>query len=213
LLSEWGISLDASVVLELDEGRLSVPPNPIGPFLVNDYGDHRTTESLAKVKSPTLMRLVRSVRPTRDGVHVLLRTTGQAYAETTMGELGGEGQPLRGEGDLDGPVPVAVAAEPGRLSAKAGKDAEGGRVVVVGDSDWLSPDLLRPELANADLIHGFTGWLTQRNTMIAIAPKKISARRLSMTEEGMSDLFVRLLVLIPGAILVLGFATFWSRRS
>ena len=81
----------------------------------------------------------------------------------------------------------------------------GGRVIVVGDSDWLRPDLLQqPQVANIDLLSGMTGYLTERDALLAIAPRKVNAQAIVITEEGLFSVFLRVVVLLPLAALVLG---------
>jgi ABC-2 type transport system permease protein len=213
LLGEWGISLDASVVLELDTTRLPPPGNAAGPYFVVDYGKHPMTEALAKLRTPWVARVVRSVRGTRDGAVTIATTSKNSYAETSVTELAQSKQPLRGEGDIDGPVSIAVAAVPGVLPGKQVANPRGGRVFVIGDADWLAPEFMRPDLANRDLLSAATGWLTARETLIAIAPKKIAAQRMTITEGDLSSLFWRLLVFMPGAVMALGLAAWWSRRA
>jgi hypothetical protein len=59
-------------------------------------------------------------------------------------------------------------------------------LVVVGDSDWLHAELLQqPQLANVDLLASFTGFLTEREALVSIAPRKIDAQALIITEEGL----------------------------
>ena len=88
----------------------------------------------------------------------------------------------------------------------------------MGDSDWLAPDVLRsPSYLNEDLLRIWTGWLTERRTLIAISAKQIDAQPMRITEEhlgfGFTGLGMRLLVLMPGAFVLLGFAMWWSRKS
>ncbi len=120
-------------------------------------------------------------------------------------------------GDLEGPVSLGVAFE--RPAPEGGEAAEGartheGRVVVIGSADWLQSMPMRdPRFVNLDLALALTGWLTERETLISIAPKQIDAEPMMITEEDLGALAIRLLGLMPGAMLLLGFAMWWSRRS
>ena len=59
----------------------------------------------------------------------------------------------------------------------------------------------------------WTGWLTQRETLIAIQPKQIDAQPMTITEGDLGGLAFRLVGLMPAAMLLLGFAMWWSRRA
>ena len=81
--------------------------------------------------------------------------------------------PERGPGDLRRPDRSRAR---GAAAGGAGRDAPkpGGRLVIVGDSDFLQPALLEAnELANFHLASAWTGWLTQRKALIEIPPKKV----------------------------------------
>ena len=101
------------------------------------------------------------------------------------------------------------------LQAPAAPESRtGGRVIVVGTSSWLEPAFVdRPEVANFDLTSAWTGWLTQREALIAIAPKRVQARAVVMAEEDLSALAFRVLFLMPMAVLLLGVAVWWTRRQ
>ena len=63
----------------------------------------------------------------------------------------------------------------------------------------------------------WTGWLTSRNTLVSIAPASVDAVPMRITQDslgfGLSGLGLRLLILMPGAFVLLGFGTWWSRRQ
>ena len=225
MAESFGIQIDSSLVLERDASRL-LQPDPRGPFLVTDYGEHRTTEHLAAVQLRSVLYMARSVRPMPDSAaSVLLRSSEHAFAETDIRDLEPGRDMEIGDGDIVGPVDLAVAVEldeSGRVPSLEdemeddGAPAGGrhGRLIVLGDADLLMGDFLEsPQFANFDLASAFTGWLTQRDTLIAIAPKQIRAQPMLLTEDDLSGLLFRVMVLMPAAVIMLGFAVWWSRRS
>jgi hypothetical protein len=219
MLREHGITLDASVVLELDSQRL-LSANPIEAFVVTDYGEHPTTSRLAPMAVPTVMLVARSVRPA-DGSNAttLIRTSPQGYAESDLSQLAADSELSPGPDDVRGPVSLAVAtqvarAEGAEAGAREGEDEPGGRLVVVGDSDWLTGEFLgQPQFANMDLLGGFTGWLTHRRALISIAPRTSDVAAVVMTEGDLDGVFVRVILLMPLAMILLGFSVWWSRRA
>ena len=89
-----------------------------------------------------------------------------------------------------------------------------GRVLVVGDSDWMSQELLdNPQLSNIDFMSSTAGWLTQREALINIAPRKTNARAVIMSDADLQNLLFRVVVLLPLAAFIAGFGVWWSRRS
>lgn len=210
-----GATIDADVVVETDRGHVLQQE----VFLVTDIGHHATVDMLRRVQSRIGMRTVRSVRAASGGhATELLKTTADAFGETTLTELEGAEAPVRNGHDVVGPLGVAVAIDT-HATAQAEGDAPhhgppGGRVVIVGGSQWLRADLMqRSELGNIDLVDGFAGWLTQRPALISIAPHRMHVRAVSMTGDDLQGVLFRVLVLLPAAALFLGIAVWWTRRS
>jgi hypothetical protein len=87
--------------------------------------------------------------------------------------------------------------------------------VVLGDSDWLTGDFLgQPRFANMDLLGAFTGWLTQRRALMdAIEPRSSDIAAVVMTEGDLQGVLVRVILLMPLAMILLGFSVWWSRRA
>ena len=89
-----------------------------------------------------------------------------------------------------------------------------GRLLVIGDSDWLEPPLLMDAaFANIDLLMAWTGWLTERDTLIAIPPRRSNLQAVVMSEADVSGVRWRVFGMLPAAVLLLGFAVWWSRRQ
>ena len=218
MLAEIGVRVSDSLVLELDPSRVLPPGNPAGPFLVTTYGQHRTVEALERLGGPALFSMARAIEPIEGGGgSMLLETSEAAFAETDVASLAADAMPERGAGDIAGPVPLAVALQKGGEAAEPEEDGEaasGGRVVVVGDAEWLTGEFLRDgRFTNYDLASAWTGWLTEREALIAIQPKQVSATPMTITEGDLGGLAFRLIVLMPAAMLLLGVAMWWSRRS
>lgn len=207
---QFGIRIDPSVVMELDPSRM-LTPSPMEAFLVTDYGDHVTTRPFQG--QPTVVHMVRSVRPVdKEKATALLLTSAKAYAETDPAAIDPTKDLAPGPDDIKGPLAIASAYE--AKSPAHGKDGRKGRLIVVGDSDFLRSDFLNsPQFINASLIDAWTGWLTERKALISIAPRKMDAAAILMTDEDLNGVLFRVLVLMPAAVMLLGFAVWWSRRS
>jgi hypothetical protein len=217
VLEERGIVVGTDLVIENDPAQ-QLPGNPGDLFLVTELGKHRLVDTIRRRGGGILLAVARSVEAA-DGsdTEVLLRTSQNAVAETDLAraidpDAGGEKTPPRS-------VPVAVAWEyvaPLDEDLKPAK-AEGptpGRLLVIGDSDWMSVELLdNPQLSNIDLLSSTAGWLTQREALINIAPRKTNARAVVMSDADLQNLLFRVVVLLPLAALIAGFGVWWSRRS
>ncbi len=225
VLRELGVRVDRTVVLEMDEGHLMPSqPSPSGPFLVADYGEHAVTSAFEGMHLPMVVNLVRSIRPADEGgATTLLSTSEAAFGETDVALLVQTMEPHRDDADIPGPVSLAVAVE---IDATGAAHDEGddddatddgatrGRLVVVGDSDFLASGLIATrEAINYEVASAMVGWLTERQALIAIPARRMSAAPVQLTESDVLDLFFRVVVLMPLASFFLGIAVWWNRRT
>ena len=131
-----------------------------------------------------------------------------AWGKVDLNSLGtGESVPERDQHDNAGPLPLAMAAV---LSAP-GDNRPAGRLVVVGDSDFLSEELfVSTGLFNRDLWSGLVGWLTSREDLVSIAAKNPEHVRLQLTQD---DFLTIVLLLIGEVLLVIAVGiVVWIRR-
>lgn len=220
VLRDFGVRLDRAVVLEMDASHLQPgQPDPAGPFYVTDYGEHEVTRSLSGSTRPSVFWVARPVRPV-DGTSAttLFSTSASSFAEFDVAALINSREPQRDDADLPGPVSLAVATRVERDgaadAAEATESSRGGRVVVVGDAEFLRGDALQAlEVANFDLASAIVGWLTAREALIAIPARDQQAQPIRMSADDAWNLGARVVVLMPLAMVFLGFAVWWSRRA
>jgi hypothetical protein len=211
-LRDLGIQLDRSLVIELNKERLLTPN--AAEFAITEFGDHVTTRALQHA-AHVFMVLARSVSPSGNdpNVEILMRTSDEAFGETAIADVKQDAEPKRGPEDIAGPISVAVATQVGKNPDETKKQT-GGRLIVVGDSDFLQGPLLEsPELANYQLASSWIGWLTERPALIEIPPKKVKTGNIALSQEDLIALLFRVAVLVPGAAFILGFAVWLNRRS
>lgn len=216
-----GLIIGNDLVLELDPQRLGAG-DPLNAFFVFDQAEH---ELLAPIVGlPVAMLQARSVRavPGSDAQELLF-TSETSYAETDLRglrTLEPDADDLRGPVSLAAVVTVETSARPAAGQAGAADEAgddeaapQGGRLVVVGDADFLVPELMqRPEFANSTLASAITGWLTSRTALVSVPPRQASARPMSITEGDLAGIGFRVLFLLPAAMGFLGLSVWWSRR-
>lgn len=215
LLAGFGITLDASLLVELDPARL-ISQNAV-EFRVQQFNpQHPITETLSAMGGIVVMHMARSVRPA-DGNQAawLMKTSAQGFAETDVAQLQTEtgAEPAPDDQDIQGPVSLAAAVKL-PATGKGEDGGRGGRVVVMGDSDWLQRGLLEsPVASNLQLLTSTTGWLTEREALISIPPKQASLGYVTFDQESLGNLFFRVVILMPFAAALLGLAVWWSRRT
>jgi len=210
-LASVGVRLDRSLAVELDPARL-VSPTPV-EFLVTEFGEHVTT-ALLKNRGRVVIGPARSLSVTapNERVSVLLRTSDKAFGATDISRIAQPGsEPARGPNDVAGPLDLALAVN---LAADSETKKPGGRLIVVGDGDWLSARSLEsPDVQNSYLASSWTGWLTQREALIEIPAKKAKGGSIVFSQEQLGDLLFRVGVLLPLAALFFGVVVWLNRRA
>ncbi len=219
-LRDRGIRLGRDVVLEFDPSRV-LPPGSIDAFVVTGFRPHRVTGAILERGGGAAFALARSVEPVEGSpAQVLATTSPRSYAEPNLKALlkaAADGDPLDDRPFDAVSVVVAVeppAPEPAEDGSTPAPKKEGGRLIVIGDSDWLQPAFLdEVRFSNVDLLSSITGWMIERDALITLAPRKANARSVLMTEGDLTNVFFRVVVLLPLGFLVLGFGLWWTRRS
>ena len=109
-----------------------------------------------------------------------------------------------------GNLPLAVAAERGKIQGVSAEDGS-TRIVVVGESMFLS-NMLIGHMANSDFANQIVNWLVNRDALLnEIGPSPLSEYQILLTEPQMKQVRWLFLGAIPGVAVVLGFFV-WIRR-
>lgn len=188
------------------------PPNTIPGYtaatlFANEYGDHPVTNALSQSRLPVLFSVARSVGkgtgPGAAGATVteLLHTSAEGWGETNLSALA---EVERGPQDVAGPVPLGVAAEAQRNGKKM-------RLVVFGDADFATNQLIQANAPNGFLLSNALNWLVERETLLAIPPRKTEQVRLNLTKEQSWTIYALALLLLPSLAAIAGIVV-WSRR-
>lgn len=223
LTAKYGIGIGRDIIIELDTKRL-VSASPL-MFTASQFSTHEAVSQLALPSSvgqeiqeaigvyPVLFSMVRSLSQKEDTkaiAQVLAKTSADAFGEVDLSALGsGSTVPEKDPADTAGPAILAMASTlPGR-----GDEEKVGRMVVVGDADFLLEEFfVNASLNNRDFWSGLVGWLTERGDLISIAPKNPEHVRLSLSEDDMATIWQ----VVIGEILfflVLGVLVWMKRRS
>ncbi len=208
-LAKWGIELGSEIVVEQQLQLFAGPQLGVQP-VVQTYGAHPITDKLQG--NPTLFRLARPVRKA-EGADVVLTelaiTSAQSWGESdTAGLLASEPVGLDPEKDRAGPLAIAVARE---WSPPEGK-TRGGRLVVVGDSDFMRNRYVT-QFYNGDFFLNAASWLTGSEEFATIDRKRPRVASVNMTLEQFADFRFLALFALPEAILLLGVVSWWRRRT
>lgn len=110
---------------------------------------------------------------------------------------------------------AGTAADDGEVSTDDGDSGApsrgGARLVVFGDSDFASDELIRNP-NNAVLTLDTLNWLAERETLLGIPPKEPERVRLSLDATQMSWIYAFVLLVLPGLAVISGVAVYYRRR-
>jgi ABC-type uncharacterized transport system involved in gliding motility auxiliary subunit len=214
-LARWGVEVGDDVIVDRVQGMFGRPTTPFAA----EYGDHEITRELGDA---TLFHVARSVLPAesaKGAIEPIVRTGEQSWAERDMDRLLTKGEAeYNAETDVKGPVSVAVAGTL-ELGAPPPPPAEGeepaapkaARLVVLGDSDFASNQLIR-EFRNRDLFVNSVNWLLGDVEAISVRPGQARASRLQLSSEQFLEIRYLALFVMPELIALFGVIAWWQRR-
>jgi ABC-type uncharacterized transport system involved in gliding motility auxiliary subunit len=207
-LAERGIVLGDDVIVDRDNRLLGAEPLVIR---VPYYRMHPVT---APSDVPAILVGARTVDTPSPGgrVQAVAQTIESSWATTEIDAAQRGDVSHREDRDRPGPLPVMVAAS---LDGAAGK-GDGGRVVVIGDSDFAANGYI-DLLGNRDLLLNSISWLTDEDALIAKRPRELAeiARPLSplvLTERQAHALFLIVVAALPGLVMLVGTTVVLTRR-
>jgi ABC-type uncharacterized transport system involved in gliding motility auxiliary subunit len=201
-LAKYGIVLGDDLVVEVNPlGRLF----GIGPEVpvVSQYEPHPITREMGGVM--TLFPLTRSVTPAKTSpkgiaLQPLALTSAQSWGETDRAALQkGEAKP--DPEDKKGPLPVAVVAT-----------IDKARLVVVGTSNLASNQFLNAA-GDRDFFLNTISWLAEEENLIAIRPRETRQAPVVLTATQGQVIFWLPVVVLPGAVMIVGIVVIVRRRK
>lgn len=212
MLQEWGVLLRNDVVIDPERtltGR---------EVFVSAYGRHPITAKLGNTAA--IFHMPRSVEgddsqqskaaaADRPLVTPLAFSSKNSWAEAQPDQVPAKYDP--GTDDLKGPVSLAVAVEKGDTAGLLDMQIRPSRLVVFGDSGFVSNSGLTG--GDASLFMSSLNWLLDREQLMAIAPKIVNDTRLKLTREKVRVLFWSSVGVIPALAALLGTALWFRRRK
>ena len=108
---------------------------------------------------------------------------------------------------------LAGVAVTGRASSN-GQDEGSFRLIVVGDSDWLTDTLIRRSDNNMALGLNLVDWLAQEDTLASVRSKIVSARPLLFSSDTHRNLVQYANIIgVPLAFVLIGLVVYLQRRA
>lgn len=174
------------------------------------YGDHPVTENFRMRTSFLEAKKVRAHGTYENGwkVQDLVHVAPNGWLETTALTADNDVKTITFDAkkDVPGPINIALAIE-----RKYGK--KGQRVVVVGNANFLSNDLVING-GNLELGINMVHWLAGDDNVITIPATILKDGNLNLTAEShYKPVFIGFQVLLPLGLLIFGLGLWWKRRK
>jgi ABC-type uncharacterized transport system involved in gliding motility auxiliary subunit len=217
-VAPWNVQIKLSPVID---PASSIPQDPLSP-LTDRYITHsitRTMQGLVTVY-PSSVGLVFPTEQA-EGVFTapLAETSDRSWLETQLQqEIEARQVQFTPEQDIQGPITLVGLIE---ANAKNQPPADPNnperpltktRVVVAGNSEWVSNQWIQRPTGNPDLFLNSINWLTQQEGEGSIRPKEQDRRQLTLSNTQQNTLFLSSVVFLPLLVLAAGVFVWWTRR-
>jgi ABC-type uncharacterized transport system involved in gliding motility auxiliary subunit len=210
IASSLGLQLQDGVIIDNDTDlrkTLNIPHPAIVP--VTAYSPHIITNT---IRYNTLFPLSRGISPLS---HEKSINNWQAEAlfsssAKSWSEAGGLTEEMvfdSSSGDVAGPITIAVALH---RKNKVSKGSQ--RMVIIGDSDFLS-DAYIGAGANLNLGLNIFNWLIGDDDLISVETPPNTDTKLELNNQQMAIIGFGFFLIIPLALLVIGFRIWYLRRN
>lgn len=199
LEKDWGITLENDIIFDLSSQQ---PLNAISA-----YGNpHPITQNLSD-KYVVIMPQARSIGladPAPEGVTLtaLISTSENSWGETELNAEGEQYQYDDGK-DFAGPLNMGVA----------GEKADGGRVVVFGNSIFAADEIF-DAYGNGNIFVNSVDWAAEQENLINITPRE-QINRVFLAPGQWQFIFIIILSIfvLPGLVVFAGVSSWLARRK
>ncbi len=179
---------------------------------VTEYFPHRITNA---IRYNTLFPIARGISPLSAKAavdnwqaEVLLNSYGKSWTEVSG--ISEEMVLDSNTGDIAGPITIAVALHRTTETQTATKRSQ--RIVVVGDSDFLS-DTYVGAGANLNLGLNMFNWLIGDDDLISVEVKASPDTRLVLNDIQLMIIAFGFFLILPALLLIIGIRIWYKRKS
>ncbi|MEI6221668.1 MAG: GldG family protein [bacterium] len=212
LLAEWGITVGNDVVLDLGQA--------VGSAFTPIFMTYSSNQIVAKLtNNPIVLHTARSVDqaetpPTGISAEWLVKSSSKSWAETDLSDKGLENPVFDDKVDKKGPISVAVAASGSKTQAAAtGQKKEETRIVVVGDTHFLSKEVLGQVAGNKDFFLNSINWIAEQEDLISISPKDAQTDPIVLSTNQKNIILFISIIFIPLIVIIFGIGIWVKRRK
>ena len=207
LFQTYGIQLSNALVVEGESGSY-IPGNPL--YLLPQIGSHDIVNPIKSANMPLVVpgaqaiEIMDTKRNTLT-IETLLNTSDKAFARLATSE---NTSLEKQEGDLSGPLALAVAIEDKVYNLSA-NESYNARLVVIGNTGFLNSGWE----GGPNLFMNSLNWVFERTESISIRPKRLGMQNLTITETQLRIYGALAMFVIPLGCLIAGLVIWLRRRN
>jgi hypothetical protein len=212
LLPDTGVFVGTNIVVEMDESQRL--PDGFGESFFAHAVDHAATRSLSRGTLERSLRVLVSLAPSLNiapgsGAQVLLASSKQSIAVGDLGSYLGKSTSASGApgSTRAGEHTVAVAIELGTNPGGIKRRLIVAPASIVHNRAQRLPALV----GNRAFVDGALTWLLARAIGVEIATTHRTTLQLALSDSDLNHLTIYVLLVMPGAVLVLGLALALTR--
>lgn len=201
LRDEWGITLRYDLIIDPVSFFAGQQFSPIGagygnsPITGNDLDQFGTAFNLARSVATQPVDSITTVN--------LVTTSADAWGETNLAAIQQNfAEPNEGE-DALGPLTLGVSAENGVTN---------GRLILFGDTDFLSNRDIGIGGNNLLLSNAFS-WLADDEVVVDLTPRETVDRQVIVDQSQLGFLWLATICLGPGIMAAIGISLWYARRN
>jgi ABC-type uncharacterized transport system involved in gliding motility auxiliary subunit len=203
IFKAWNINVGNNVVIDASGVGQLIGTGPEVPLVLN-YGDSPITKNMQR--QMTYFPIARTVSTADKSkfdpqTTELLKTSPNSFTKPKLEHT----VKFDPKTDARGPLSLAVAA------SRSGEE-KGGRLVVIGDSDFATNQVVSGPGSDGDLFFNTINWLAQDENLISIRPKTATNRSVTLTAGQWTALWWFDLIVLPGLVILSGITIWWRRR-
>lgn len=211
LMNPWDVRITDDMVVDFQEHLATADPTAL--YVTHFTQEHPIGKGMGSLAAvlPTARRVATNVKEPNPHVftHSFMHTSGNGWS--VLRKPGEKEMRIDRQHDKRGPISLGVACERTQPSPDPGHAPLQGRLVVIGDSDFVSNQYV-DMAGNLNLTLNCVDWLAGRQDLIAVRPKVVEARLMSLTRNQTQAVFWVSAVVVPGVFVLIGVATLVRRR-
>ena len=199
LAKDWGITYNNDIVIDLNS------PQPTTAVAAYYDTSHPVTVNMNNLVAYFPFTRSLSIAGSKEGVTLtpLVQTNERSWGETDFESLKTGGQVGFNEGEVQGPMTLAVAGE---------NSTTKGRVVAFGTSSF-AVDQIFDAYGNGDMFVNSVDWSAEQENITNITPKTPTERTFKIPGQFQwIAILLGSVFIIPGLVVLGGVSTWLSRR-